>query len=236
MEPAHIPTRCRRRPAVLGPVLLLGLLTAAAPHAKPRPRAPRGVSTHPAPSRRARRSPPLPRAVLLVALPKRARLPLRGRVGPHTRPQERWPAPVRTQRWLRVRLSYHRGALRQRSITALRTPKPRTHRRVAGRFLARVFAARRLLDVIPFNFPLLAPVESFTASGRRIERRMEANLRTTAQILIPFPTAADRVLIEDIADGSRWRLDLGTLRPRRATRRPRRPSPPPRRRTRVRRP
>ncbi len=150
----------------------------------------------------------------------------RGTVGPgkHTR----WPGPITTRRYLRIQLRYDRGRLVQRKLRLQRLRKPRRLKRIVGRFLARLYAGRKLKDVVPFNFPLLAPVENFTKTGHRIARQMEAHLRTATRVEVPFPKYIDRIEIQDVATGRRWRLDLRTVRPstarpvppRRATSRP----------------
>jgi hypothetical protein len=92
---------------------------------------------------------------------------------------------------------------------------PRRTRQVA-RFLAEAYQGKRLLDVVPFNFPLLAPAESFTPTGAEIASRMEANLVTAAEVEVPWLGAIDRVLIRDVATGRLWPLDLSPLRPKEA--------------------
>ncbi len=211
---------------LLGPAL--GLVLGPSPGSPPAsPAAPRLsaiAAANAAPRRRARahrRSRP------------RAR-PIRGKVGPGSK--NRWPPPIVTRRVLRVRLRWNRGRLIQRRLRRHLRPKARGHKRMAGRFLAQLYAGRKLRDVVPFNFPLLAPVENFTPTGERIARRLEARLHTATRLELPFPPDIDRIEIQDLATGKRWRLDLRKVRPRPRPRpRPRqRPCPRPRPRVRPR--
>lgn len=167
------------------------------------------------------------------ALARRARpARLSGKVGPGQ--VSKWPKPLVTRAYLSVALRYDRGKLVQRSIQRKWFRKRRRIRRIAGRFLAKLYRAKRLVDVVPFNFPLLAPAENFTRTGHRIARRMEANLRTATRLKVPWKASITRIEITDIGTGLRWALDLRSLRPKprpklRPKPRPKsRPSPRPR--------
>lgn len=139
---------------------------------------------------------------------------MRGTVGPEGGP--RWPAPLHTRTFFRVRLKYAKGSLSQQQIRAITYPKPPRRTRLVGRFVAEAYQGKRLLDVVPFNFPLLAPAESFTPTGAAIATRMEANLVTQAELEVPWLPTIDRVLVKDVATGRAWPLDLAPLRPRAA--------------------
>ncbi|MFH2008377.1 MAG: hypothetical protein ABI333_17460 [bacterium] len=123
-----------------------------------------------------------------------------------------------TREYLEVTLGYDRGKLLQRSLRKRRFSKPRKIKRIVGRFLARLYAGKQLVDVVPFNFPLLAPAENFTPTGRRIAQRMEANLRTAVRIRLPYLSRINRIEIRDIGTRRHWALDLSPLRPRPAAR------------------
>ncbi len=145
--------------------------------------------------------------------------PVTGKVGPAK--TSRWPRPLVTRDYLSLSLRYDRGRLIQRSIRRMRFSRPRLIKRVVGRFLAKIYRGKRLLDVLPFNFPLLAPAESFTRTGHRIARRMEANLRTATRIKLPYARRMTRIEITDVATSRRWAIDLRPLRRRpRPRRRP----------------
>jgi hypothetical protein len=119
-----------------------------------------------------------------------------------------------TRDYLEVVLRYDRGRLLQRSIARKRFGKRRLIKRVVGRFLARLYRGKRLVDVVPFNFPLLAPAESFTRTGHRIARRLEAHLRTGTRLKVPWVRGLGRIEITDVATGRRWALDLKPVTPR----------------------
>jgi hypothetical protein len=85
---------------------------------------------------------------------------------------------------------------------------------MVGRFVAEAHQGKRLVDVVPFNFPLLAPAESFTPTGAIIASRMEANLVTRAELEIPWLPTMDRILVRDVATDRAWPLDLAALRPK----------------------
>jgi hypothetical protein len=137
---------------------------------------------------------------------------LSGRVGPGK--VNRWPKPLTTRDYLLVHLRYDRGKLVQRSVARKRFGKRRRIKRIAGRFLAKLYRGKRLVDVVPFNFPLLAPAENFTRTGHRIARRMEANLRTAIRLKLPWQRSITRIEINDIGTARRWKLNLRSLRPR----------------------
>lgn len=163
--------------------------------------------------------------VLALALPhpalarRKKPVKLSGRVGPGK--VTKWPKPLATRDYLTVSLRYDRGKLIQRSIQRKRFRKRRLIKRIVGRFLAKLYQGKRLVDVVPFNFPLLAPAENFTRTGHRIARRMEANLRTATRLKLPWIRSITRIEIVDVGTARRWALDLRSLRPKR---RPR-PSP-----------
>lgn len=157
----------------------------------------------------------------------------RGKVGPDARP--RWPGPLATRDQLKVRLRYAKGRLLQQRLRRVAYEKPPKRRRIVGRFLAMVYQGKRLLDVVPFNFPLLAPVENFTATGQHIAERMEANLVTATEVEVPWEPRIDRILVWDVGTDRRWPLDLSSLRGPKAPPAPRAGAPrpaeaPPRRR------
>jgi hypothetical protein len=135
---------------------------------------------------------------------------LSGRVGPGK--TSKWPKPLVTRDYLAISLRYDRGKLVQQSIGRKRFPKQRLIKRIVGRFLAKLYQGKRLLDVVPFNFPLLAPVENFTRTGHRIARRMEANLRTATRLKVPWKRSITRIEITDVGTARRWALDLRPLR------------------------
>jgi len=145
---------------------------------------------------------------------------LTGRAGPGQ--VTKWPKPLATRAYLSVSLRYNRGQLVQHSILRRRFRKPRVIKRIVGRFLAKLYQGKRLLDVVPFNFPLLAPAENFTRTGHRIARRLEANLRTATRLKVPWKRSVTRIEITDIGTARRWALDLRPLHPKR------RPKPRPR--------
>jgi len=151
---------------------------------------------------------------------------LTGRVGPGK--VTKWPKPLVTRDYLSVSLRYDRGKLVQRSIVHKRFRKRRLIKRIVGRFLAKVYQGKRLVDVVPFNFPLLAPAENFTRTGHRIARRMEAKLRTATRLKVPWNLSVTSIEITDVGTARRWALDL---RPLHARPRPR-PRPAPRTRPR----
>jgi len=137
---------------------------------------------------------------------------LSGRVGPGK--VDKWPKPLTTRDYLVVSLRYDRGKLIQRSIQRKGFGKRRRLKRIAGRFLAKLYQNKRLVDVVPFNFPLMAPAENFTRTGHRIALRMEANLRTATRLKLPWKRSITRIDIHDIGTARRWKLDLRSLRPK----------------------
>ena len=150
--------------------------------------------------------------------------PITGHVGPGAK--SKWPPPLRTRYYLDATLRYERGKLIQRTLRKRRFRRSTVLKRYVGRFLAKLYQGTKLKDVIPFKFPLLAPVESFTYTGRGIARKMEANLKTGARIRLPYLSTINRIEITDVATGHRWALDLSPLRPRPSLRTaPRRTTP-----------
>lgn len=130
----------------------------------------------------------------------------RGTVGPNS--GQRWPKPLATRKFLRIRLRHAGGKVTQERTEQVTYPRAPKRRRVVGRFLAEVYAGNRLLDVVPFNFPLLAPAESFTSTGQRIAMQMEANLVTVTEIQAPLTPAVDRLLVRDVGTGRQWPLEI----------------------------
>lgn len=166
----------------------------------------------------------LPLALPNLADARRKRpVKLTGRVGPGK--TNKWPKPLVTRDYLLVSLRYDRGKLHQRSIQRKRFRRRRLIKRIVGRFLAKLYRGKRLVDVVPFNFPLLAPAENFTRTGHRIARRMEANLRTATRLNLPWKRSITRIEITDVGTARRWALDLRSLRPKRRPKRHPRPRP-----------
>ncbi len=148
-----------------------------------------------------------------LALARRPKPPkLSGQVGPSK--VNRWPKPLITRYYLVLNLRYDREKLTQRSLQRKRFGKRRRIKRIAGRFLAKLYQGKRLVDVVPFNFPLLAPAENFTRTGHRIARRMEANLRTATRLKVPWKRSITRIEIHDIGTARRWKINLRSLRPK----------------------
>lgn len=172
----------------------------------------------------------VPALILAMAAPDQAfarrkrPMKLSGQVGPGK--VTKWPKPLVTRDYLSISLRYDRGKLVQRSIRHKRFRKRRLIRRIVGRFLAKLYRGKRLLDVVPFNFPLLAPAENFTRTGHRIARRMEAKLRTATRLKVPWKRSVTRIEITDVGTARRWALDLRPVRPR--------PRPGPKRKLRLR--
>ncbi len=161
-------------------------------------------------------------AVPATAGARRGKKPkLSGKVGPGT--SSKWPKPLSTRYYLSVSLRYDRGKLIQKSVTRKRFSKRRRIKRIVGRFLAKLYRGKRLMDVVPFNFPLLAPAENFTRTGHRIARRMEAHLRTATIVKLPWMRSITRIEITDVGTARRWALDLRSLKPKARPKSRRRP-------------
>ena len=150
-----------------------------------------------------------PREVASKSARRRTGRVVRGKV---TRSKKRVRPYVWARRRVTATLVYRRGIVILKRIKVTRSAKPKRIRLFTGRFVARLFRGKRMINKVEFDFPLLGAAATFTKEGARIVRRMTAKMRTVTRVELPWDTQADSVVIFDKATRKRYALPLTALK------------------------
>lgn len=114
------------------------------------------------------------------------------------------PAPITTDRWLKVQVHLDRGKLGITSYSPEQTRRAQSTKRSMGRFAAELWIGCELIERLRFEFPLLAAEPS---TGKAQEPSFERAGRFEVTILIPESDRATRLELVDRAHATRQRFD-----------------------------
>lgn len=142
--------------------------------------------------------------------------PAKGRVGPRKNGKQ---PPFYARRLLIVDLLYKRGKLVQKKVRVKILPKKKRFRRYAGRFVARLLRNKKTIERVPFDFPLLGVAATFTKTGKKINRRIEAGLESRTRLRLPWDTPAEKVVVFDRKRKKTVEINLAVLKKYPMTRR-----------------
>jgi hypothetical protein len=138
-------------------------------------------------------------------------------VGTAARSEPRPPAaaapatPPPASAWIDVTCRWANGRLTVEKVERGAFDRPTVTRRFVGRFEARVSGRGRLLDVVRFDFPLLADADA--GVQRALDEKMKAHVTTTARVRVPLPDGADAVAIADSHGGRPVPVPLAAAAP-----------------------
>jgi hypothetical protein len=99
-----------------------------------------------------------------------------------------------------VTLRWDKGTLNIVKVARGQLPRPTALRRWRGRFEARALAGQKVLELVRFDFPLLAAAENadeMTPEATAFGRKLRNGVTATTVVRVPLPDGATAAAIYD---------------------------------------
>ena len=100
----------------------------------------------------------------------------------------------------KLTLKYERGEVAILRVDRESLPKPKRLQRFRGRYEARAGDGKQQLELVRFDFPLMALAEApedATLEAQELGRKLRENVTATTTVMVPLPPGATVVTIYD---------------------------------------
>ena len=100
----------------------------------------------------------------------------------------------------KLTLKYERGEVAILRVDREALPKPQRLQRFRGRYEARAGDGKQQLELVRFDFPLMALAEApedATLEAQELGRKLRENVTATTTVMVPLPPGATTVTIYD---------------------------------------
>ncbi|MCB9556087.1 MAG: hypothetical protein H6707_08285 [Deltaproteobacteria bacterium] len=108
---------------------------------------------------------------------------------------------VVAQDYLQIELTRRAGIIQLKRVSVGRLKKPQRFVRFRGRFVAKLYAQRRLLDAYPFSFALTLDAGEPTRQNIGLDNALAAGSNATTQVRVPLLARLTHVVVVDQRSG-----------------------------------
>lgn len=126
----------------------------------------------------------------------------------------RTPPPLVTADYLEIKLNYKKG---QFSVIGLKRGTfkkgPTRIKRFHGQYAVLLWSGPTLLDLVRFNFPLVAGVDGTDALNEDLDRELAAGASSRITVAVPFDSRITRLCILDVKRNTQTPVSLEAFLP-----------------------